>query len=160
MFKGFSHIKVFVTVPQTDRPKLNTPEFNSKALKYVFYQSTKSMKINWCEWVNLKIFLIIQHHKVYVSTVKHNLSRDLISRKLPITMFTWLTWLSISFAYEIRNIATNVATTFTRTCRLLSIVVTSSKDVGNFGHRSNLTWSFEQVFLGFTNSGEPSLFVN
>ena len=39
----------------------------------------------------------------------------------------------------IRNIATNVAPTFTHTCRLFSIVVTSSKYVGNFGQRSNLT---------------------
>ena len=49
-----------------------------------------------------------------------------------------------------RNIATNVASTFTHTCRLFSIVVTSSEYVGNFGHRSNLTCSFEQVFLRFT----------
>ena len=60
----------------------------------------------------------------------------------------------------IRNIATNVASMFTRTCRLFSIVVTSSKYVGNFGHRSNLAWSFEQVFLRFTDSSKPSQFVN
>ena len=37
------------------------------------------------------------------------------------------------------NIATKDASMFTFTCRLFSIVVTSSKYVGNFGHRSNLT---------------------
>ena len=60
----------------------------------------------------------------------------------------------------IRNIATNVAPMFTRTCRLFSIVVTSSKYLGNFGHRSNLTWSFEQVFLRFTDSSKLNQFVN
>ena len=60
----------------------------------------------------------------------------------------------------IRNIASNVASTFTRTCRLFSIVMTSWKDVGNFGHRSSPSWSFEQVFLGFTKSSNPSKFVN
>ena len=39
----------------------------------------------------------------------------------------------------IRNIATNVASMLTRTCRLFSIVVTSSKYVSNFDHKSNLT---------------------
>ena len=33
---------------------------------------------------------------------------------------------------------------FTRTCLLFSIVVTSSKYVGNFGHRSTFSLSFEQ----------------
>ena len=61
----------------------------------------------------------------------------------------------------IQNIATNIAPfTFTRTCWLCSIVVTASKYVGNFGHRSNLTWSFEQVFLRFTYSSKPNQFVN
>ena len=54
------------------------------------------------------------------------------------------------------NIAINVASTFTGTCRWISTVVTSSKYVGNFGHRSNLTWSFEQVFPRFTGSSKPS----
>ena len=62
--------------------------------------------------------------------------------------------------FPIRNIATNVASMFTRTCQLFSIVVTSSKYVGNFGHRTNLTWSFEQVFLRFTDSSKSSQFVN
>ena len=48
--------------------------------------------------------------------------------------FYKFTWDKVS----IRNIATNVASMFTRTCRLFSIVVTSSKYVGNFGQRSNL----------------------
>ena len=60
----------------------------------------------------------------------------------------------------IRNIATNVTSTITRTCRLFSIVVTSSKYVGNFGHGCNLTWSFEQVFLRFTYSSKLSQLVN
>ena len=60
----------------------------------------------------------------------------------------------------IRNIATNVASKFTRTCRLFSIVVTSSKYVGNFDHWSNLKWSFQQVFPRFTDSKNSSQFVN
>ena len=55
-----------------------------------------------------------------------------------------------------QNIETNVVSMFIRTCRLFSIVVTSSKYVGNFGHRSNLTRSFELVFLRFTDSSKPS----
>ena len=66
----------------------------------------------------------------------------------------------ISVLSWIRNIATNVASRFTRTCRLFSIVMMSSKYLGNFGHRSNLTWSFEQVFLRFADSRKPSQFVN
>ena len=38
--------------------------------------------------------------------------------------------------------------------------MTSSKYVSNFCHRSNLIWSFEQVFLRFTNSSKPNQFVN
>ena len=45
-------------------------------------------------------------------------------------------------------------------CRdVISIDVTSSKYVGNFDHRCNLTWSFEQVFLRFTDSSKLSQFV-
>ena len=43
---------------------------------------------------------------------------------------------------------------------VISIVVTSSKYVGNFDHRSHFTWSFEQVFLRFTGSSKLSQFVN
>ena len=43
---------------------------------------------------------------------------------------------------------------------VISIVVTSSKYVGNFDRRSNLTWSFEQVFLRFTDSSKLNQFVN
>ena len=68
--------------------------------------------------------------------------------------------IAILFVFTIRNIATNVASIFTRTCRLFSIVVTSSKYVGNFGYRSNLTRSFEQVFLRFMDSSKPTEFVN
>ena len=60
----------------------------------------------------------------------------------------------------IRNIATYLASMFTYTCCSFSIVVTSSKYVGNFDHKSNLTWSFELVFLWFTNSSKPSQFIN
>ena len=41
-----------------------------------------------------------------------------------------------------------------------SILVTSSKHVGNLDHRNNLTWSFEQVFPRFINSSKLSQFVN
>ena len=40
-------------------------------------------------------------------------------------------------AWIIHNIATNIASM--RTCQLFSVVVTSSEEVCNFGHRSNLT---------------------
>ena len=43
---------------------------------------------------------------------------------------------------------------------LFSIVVTSSIYVGNFDHKNNLPLSFEQVFLGFTESSKPNKFVN
>ena len=46
---------------------------------------------------------------------------------------------SFNIVNFIWNIATNVASMFTRTCRLFSIVATSSKYVGNFCHRSNQT---------------------
>ena len=55
-----------------------------------------------------------------------------------------------TFSCLIRNIATNVTTMFTRTCRLFSIVVTSSKYVGNFDHRNVLA-----SFLIFTESSKP-----
>ena len=46
-------------------------------------------------------------------------------------------------------------------CRdIISIVVTSSKYVGNFDHRSHFTWSFEQVFFRFIGSSMLSQFVN
>ena len=46
-------------------------------------------------------------------------------------------------------------------CReVILIVVTSSKYVGNFDHKSNLAWSFEQVFLRFTDSSKLSQLVN
>ena len=69
-------------------------------------------------------------------------------------------WRGHLMGLTIQNIATNVTSIFTRTCRLFSIVVTSSKNVGNFDHRNNLPWSFEQVFLGFTESRKPHKFVN
>ena len=95
----------------------------------------------------------------------------------PLTLtFDVLTWISIGIIYSsrtiylpslklvgqsvlelsIRNIATNITSMFTRTCRLFSIVVMSSKYVGNFDHRNNLPWSFEQVFLWFTESSKPN----
>ena len=43
------------------------------------------------------------------------------------------------FFIRIQNIATNVASMFMRTCRLFSIVVNSSKYVGNSGQMNNLT---------------------
>ena len=46
-------------------------------------------------------------------------------------------------------------------CRdVISIVETSSKYVGNFDRKSNLTWSFEQVFLRLTDSSKLSQFEN
>ena len=88
-----------------------------------------------------------------------------ISKNKLLTCQVWIK--SSTFCRSIRNIATNVASMFTHTCLfffdcrdVISIVVTSSKYVGNFDHRSNLTWSFEQFFLRFTDSSELSQFVN
>ena len=74
--------------------------------------------------------------------------------------FNGLFFLTNLIIFSIRNIATNVASTFTRTCQLFSIVVTSSKYVGNFGQRSNLTWRFEQYFLRFTDFSQSNQLVN
>ena len=69
------------------------------------------------------------------------------------TMLDLIGWIAKQLTFrQIRNIATNVASEFTLTYGLFSIVVTSpSKYVGNFVHRSNVTtymkfWaSFPQI---------------
>ena len=85
---------------------------------------------------------------VWVNRDSSKLNRMLL-KGLPFHMWNFIIyplvskidWENLKISAIIRNIATNVASMFTRTCRLLSIVVTSSKYVGNFGHRSTFTWS-------------------
>ena len=77
--------------------------------------------------------------------------------KIEMMWTDYLVWLQ----YGISQLTSHQCSRTLADCRnVISIVVTSSKYVGNFDHRSNLTWSFEQVFLRFTDSSKLSQFVN
>ena len=74
--------------------------------------------------------------------------RSAVSEKIA-KMFQSIRGHSGHIGFPIWNIATNVASMFTYTCRLFSIFVTSSKYVDNFGNRSSLFLKLFPQIYGF-----------